>query len=170
MNQPLDQLIEVLCASLCAEVLPELRSDHARSQLAGVLDTLTKLERMVVWSPDVLQEQLAAMRGGIDVVIARVRQAGATPPVAGLPALPPQARYAELEQAVRAGERALADITDWLFGKAHGLAPGDRQAIEQLLRDTLRAALMPERKLVAKADFTSMTAGGAAPAGQDSSQ
>lgn len=167
MNQQLDKLIEVLCASLRNDVLPELQSDHAVTQLAGVLDTLTKIERMVVWSPDVLHEQLGAMRGGIDAMIACAQDVGAHAPVTGLRDVPPHARHAELEAAVRAGEQALADITDWLFGKEHGLPAGTRQDMDQLLRETLRAALMPERRLVAKADFNAMTSGGGKPAAQD---
>lgn len=41
------------------DVKPELSSDHANTQLAGVLDILEKLERILVPSPEILRQKLA---------------------------------------------------------------------------------------------------------------
>ncbi|RYX91463.1 MAG: hypothetical protein EOO28_25510 [Comamonadaceae bacterium] len=61
MNQSLEALMGSMRRALEGEIQPELQSDHARSQLAGVLDVLRKIESMVVWSPDVTREQLEVL-------------------------------------------------------------------------------------------------------------
>ncbi|RYF76402.1 MAG: hypothetical protein EOO22_02175 [Comamonadaceae bacterium] len=153
MNQPLPTLIESLRQALSATVQPELTSDHARSQLAGVVDVLAKVERMLVWSPDVLIEQLEIARDGLEAFAARTGRAA-------LPAIPMRPlRQAELEQALREAGAMTASHADWLLDPATDLAPATRSELDALLRETIRGQLLAERRLIPRADFGAMTAG-----------
>lgn len=153
MNQPLPTLIESLRRALIATVQPELTSDHARSQLAGVVDVLAKVERMLVWSPDVLIEQLEIARDGLEAFAARTGRAA--PPAIPMRPL----RHAELEQALREAGAMTASHADWLLDPATKLAPATRKELDALLRETIRGQLLAERRLIPRADFGAMTAG-----------
>ena len=52
MNGSLPALVEALRRALREEVAPDVAGDHARTQLAAVVDILGKLEAMIVWSPE----------------------------------------------------------------------------------------------------------------------
>jgi enamine deaminase RidA (YjgF/YER057c/UK114 family) len=161
MNQSLPGLLEGICRSLREDVQKELTTDHARTQLAGVLDILDKLERMIVWSPDAMRERLEAMRAGAAGIEARAVAAGFSPPagavveVSGAPARP--LLQADLEHAMRQSDQHFAALTDWLFDDASALPPDLRSELDAQLRVTLAAALRIERRLVPRADFSSMT-------------
>lgn len=157
MNQSLVGLLEAIRRALRDDVLPEIDTDHARSQLSGVLDILGKLERMLVWSPDVFRERLAAIDAGSAALITRAAAAGCTLPPRPARLSPPQSQ-ADLEQAVRSGEQWLVTLTDWLFDPKAELSANQRDELDTLLQDTMRDALVAERRLVSRADFTSMTA------------
>ena len=153
MNQPLPALLESLRRALRDTVQPELSSDHARSQLAGAIDVLGKVERMLAWSPDVLIEQLEIAHEGLAAFAARSGRAG--PPA--YPARP--LRQAELEQAVRDAGTMLAAHADWLLAPPPAIDEALRTELDALLRDTMRRQLKVERRLIARADFGAMTAG-----------
>jgi len=80
MNFSLAALFQGARRALAEGVMPETTSDHARAQLAGVLDILGKLEGMVVWSPQAQAQQLA---GAVSVFKLAQEDAGPREPASG---------------------------------------------------------------------------------------
>ena len=157
MNSSLTGLIEGMRRALREDIRPELATDYARSQVAGILDILGKLERMLAWSPDALRERLGILKAGGAAIAARAAAAGYTAPPDPSPVRSEALRHADLEHAVRAAEQRLVALTDWLFDSPAAL-PGDLHSeLDALLRSTLRDALVVERRFVSRADFSSMT-------------
>lgn len=159
MNQSLEALMGSIRRALQDEILPELESDHARSQMAGVLDVLGKIESMVVWSPDVTREQLELFEACLAQAAARFAAEGHVAP-AGIScssSSPPLTQSA-LESALADAERRFALLTDWLFAPLGGLPALFSNELHELLRTTLRNTLKAQRRLVPSADFSSMTA------------
>jgi hypothetical protein len=160
VNQSLQALVGSIRRSLREEILPELGSDHARSQLAGVLDILGKMESMVVWSPDVTREQLVLLDTCIADAMARITVAGLVGPAdmdpSGIAAS--HENQATLEGALQDAERRFARLTDWLFDAPQHLPSALSDELHALLRMTLRSTLKAQRRLVPSADFSSMTA------------
>jgi hypothetical protein len=178
MPQALPELIASIRRALDDSIRPELSSDFARVQLAGMNDILAKLERMVVWSPDLLRQRLSAMQGGVDRMVALASAHGHAPAIdlaRAPPAQPTQAHLervqpdqtqpdqtqpdqAQLELAVRAAEQRLALLTDWLFDPSSGLPATLCQQLNAILRATLREEVLAERRMVPRGDFLAMTA------------
>ena len=69
-------------------------------------------------------------------------------------------RQADLERALSAAEQQLVALTDWLFEPSNALTTDTRAELDRLMRETLRATLMSERRLIARADFTAMNSPG----------
>ena len=161
MTQSLAGLFDAMKHSLQSDVQGELTGDYARSQLAGVLDILSKVERMVVWSPDALRDRLRAIDDGCAAIEQMSRSSGYAAPAACSGAPDGRWTQVDLEQAVREGEQRLATFADWLFAPTSELPAALRRELDGRLRKTLGTALAVERKFVARADFSSMT--GAAP-------
>ena len=151
MKQSVPALIHAVRLSLAEAVQPELASDHARAQLAGVLDILAKLERMVVWSPDALGEQLRLLQHGCDAFTALLAREDVRTPefrqAAGVP----------VKEAVRFAEEHVMLITDWLFDPSHSIADSVRAELDRILQQTLRQTLIIERRLIPLTDFTAMS-------------
>jgi len=159
MNQSLEALMGSMRRALREEILPELQSDHARSQLAGVLDVLGKVERMVVWSPDVVREQLELLDACLSQAVARIAAQGhATPPDIAPSTAADTGTQAALLVVLSDAERRFARLTDWLFSPPAGLAAPLVEELHDLLRTALRNTLKAQRRLVPSADFSSMTA------------
>jgi hypothetical protein len=159
MNQPLEALMGSMCRALRDEILPELTSDHARSQLAGVLDVLGKVESMVVWSPDVTREQLELLDACLAQAAARITAAGLAAPAGTAPASPAMpATQAALQAALTDAENRFARLTNWLFAPPADLPVPLMGELHELLRTALRNTLKAQRRLVPSADFSSMTA------------
>ncbi len=159
MNQSLEALMGSMRRALRDEILPELTSDHARSQLAGVLDVLGKVESMVVWSPDVTREQLELLDACLAQAAARITAAGHTGPTGMAPASPAKpATQAALQAALADVEHRFARLTDWLFAPPAELTAPLVDELHDLLRTALRNTLKAQRRLVPNADFSSMTA------------
>lgn len=159
MNQSLEPLMGSIRRALREEILPELASDHARSQLAGVLDVLGKVESMVVWSPDVSREQLDLLETCLSQAAERIAAAGHAAPAGFAPA--PRViplKHTDLQAALADAERRFARLTDWLFSSPAGLPALCIEELHGLLRTTLRHTLKAQRRLVPSADFSSMTA------------
>lgn len=157
MNQSLTKLVESLRRALRDDVLPELQTDHARSQVAGVLDILGKLEHMLVWSPDALREQLALIEAGYTAIAERAAVAGHVVPMGAALSQSDLIHQADLEQAVRHGELRLGALADWLFNQKSALPADLWRELDALLRGTLRNALASERRLIPRGDFSGMT-------------
>jgi hypothetical protein len=138
MNYSMHSVFTLMKKVLREDVKAELRSDHATTQLAGVLDILEKLERQLVPSPDLLRKKLAILRSAS-------AEAGGT-------FAPEPTDQASLEQAVRDGEAELRRLTDVAFDT------GDA-SLHRLLQATLRKLLQVERSAVPRADFGAMTSG-----------
>lgn len=157
MKQSLPELVRAARIALGEAVQPELTSDHARSQLAGVLDILAKLERMVVWSPEALREQATLLQGGCDAFNARLAAEGMKLPAFSIPADAPAQAQA------RAAEAHVMQLTDWLFDPSHAIADATRADLDRILQQALRQALIVERKLIPLTDFTAMSTAATAP-------
>lgn len=151
MNFSLAALFRGARNALAEGVMPETTSDHARAQLAGVLDILGKLEGMVVWSPQAQAQQLAALRHGCDAFAAHAAQAGEP-----APAFTPDER-ADIEDQLRAAEEQVMRLTDWLFDPSRTLDESARKELDAILRDAMREQLRVERKMIPLTDFASMT-------------
>ena len=147
MNIALPALIEALRCSLRDAVQPELQSDHSRSQLAGVVDILGKLERMADWIPALERDEQAALDAGLDAVAGLAASAQVS--------LPDGARPVAGDTPERSQQR-IRLVTDWLFEA--DIAPGVRDEMEARLRSALRDSLAAQRSLIPRADFSSMTA------------
>jgi hypothetical protein len=159
MNPSLEALMGSMRRALRDEILPELASDHARSQLAGVLDVLDKIESMVVWSPDVAREQLDLLDTCLSQAATRIVAAGHASPPGIVPAAStvPET-HAALQVALADAERRFALLTDWLFSPPDTIPVPFRDDLHDLLRMALRSTLKAQRRLVPRADFSSMTA------------
>ena len=144
MNGPVSALLAAARRALEVAVRPELASDHARSQLAGVLDILAKLERMSDWAPAMLQDEQQALQVAVAAVEARAAAAGLA-----LPA-PPAGDGLALWQA------RSRQLSDWLYD--HVPAGALRDEIDATLRAGLREAVAAERRHVPRTDFSAMTA------------
>lgn len=159
MNQSLEALMGSMRRALRDEILPELQSDHARSQLAGVLDVLGKVESMVVWSPDVTREQLELLDACLAQAAARITALGLAAPAGTAPAAQVKpAMQAALQAALTDAEHRFARLTDWLFVPPADLPAPLVDELHELLRMALRNTLKAQRRLVPSADFSSMTA------------
>jgi hypothetical protein len=155
MRQSLPELIHAARLALSEAVRPELTSDHAHAQLAGVLDILAKLERMVVWSPEALGRRLQKLQEGCDAFVVRLAEEGVS-----LPSYAPRPG-ASIEEAMLAGEERLMQLIDWMFEPGHSLSMEARRALDGILQQTLRQELVIERKLIPLTDFTAMSSAAA---------
>ena len=171
MNQSLEALMASMRRALRDEILPELASEHARSQLAGVLDVLGKVERMVVWSPDVTREQLDLLEDSLSQAVALIAAAGHAAPE-GLAEAAPARRETQIAllAALAGAERRFALLTDWLFSASGGIPAPLADELHALQRTTLRNTLKAQRRLVSSADFSSMTAPGQSPGAKGDSE
>lgn len=160
MNQTVKGLLQSMQRALRDDVLSELTSEHARCQLFGVLDILTQLGHLVVWSPDLLSGQAATLARGIEALEAM----GAPPPRAeGEPQDLTPRSHARLEFGLAAAERRLNDLVDWCFDATNGLDDESRDAADALLRKTIRDTLVIERNLLPRVDFAALTGGRSEP-------
>lgn len=175
MDAPVSALLAAARRALDEAVRPELRSDHARSQLAGAMEILAKLERMADWSRGMVDEECAALEKGIAQFEVRAqhhaRGLGLSPlPPFGLSTSKPtqiastgsaRADGGESEGASTSSARTeesharIRLLTGWLFDT---VPPGpQRDELDALLRNTLREAVAAERRHVPRTDFSSMT-------------
>lgn len=151
MNIELSKLIEALRRTLADNVQPELRTDHARGQLAAVQDILGKLERMAVWSPDASAQQALVLAEGCADFLARLAQAGVKLP------LPASGQDGSPEDALLAAEAQAMQLIRWLFDEGAALPQPVQAELDAILRQALRQQLIIQRKLIPLTDFGAMT-------------
>lgn len=151
MNIELSKLIEALRRTLEDNVQPELRTDHARGQLAAVQDILGKLGRMAVWSSDASAQQARVLAEGCADFVARLAQAGVKLP------LPVSEQDGSPEDALLAAEAQAMQLTDWLFDDGATLPQSVHAELDAILRQALRQQLIIQRKLIPLTDFGAMT-------------
>ncbi|NPC54980.1 hypothetical protein [Caenimonas soli] len=152
MNFSLTALFQGARRALAEDVLPATTSDHARTQLAGVLDILGKLEGMVVWSPEAQQRQLDALLRGCAAFAAHAAKAGEVTPAFA------QGSNAGIDEQLRVAEAQVMRLTDWLFNPTRTLDANARRELDAILREAMREQLRVERKMIPLTDFASMTA------------
>jgi len=152
MNFSLAALFQGARRALTEGVLPDTTSDHARAQLAGVLDILGKLEGMVVWSPQAQAQQLVALKHGCGAFAARAAEASEAVPAFTA------VEGAGIDDELRAAEAQVMQLTNWLFDSSRVLDANVREELDAILRDAMREQLRVERKMIPLTDFASMTA------------
>jgi hypothetical protein len=148
VNNSFPRLIDGMCATLRAEVLPRLDDEFARGQVFGVINLLNTFKVRADWSATFLLEQLAAQQQAFDAVAALP---GVPPlPDAACQPAPPHTPVAELLQRRDDGNRAIADLV-------HGgeLPP---EALV-LLRKAMRAEVDLELKHAPRPLFAEMSSG-----------
>jgi hypothetical protein len=152
MNIAFARLVEALRLTLQENVQPELRSDHARGQLAAVQDILGKLAGMAVWSPDAAAQQAQVASRACADVKERLVQAGVEL------RLPVLVSTGESGEALTDAEAHLIQLTDWLFDEGAALPDPVSAAVHSILRQAMRQQLIIQRKLIPLTDFGAMTA------------
>ena len=167
----IDALIGALCVSLRADVLPELTSDHARSQLTGTLDILAKLQVMCDWSASMQCEEQEMLERGIRAVTQHALASSITPalvaPSGGLEcdetecgeklaAMPGETQGATLGEPLLETQARMRELIDWLFDAP--MPPVLREELHALLRPILHEQVAAQRRRIPRADFSSMTA------------
>lgn len=150
-------LVETLRNALRQGVAPELKSDAAHAQLAGVIDVLDKLERMAVWSPALLRERISVLDAGCAAILLHACASGVAAPVEPPCKLPAQSTQVQVEEALRGAEGRMARLADWLFDAQAAPPAPLRDELDRLLRATLRDALAVEKRLTTRADLSGMT-------------
>lgn len=144
MNGSVRALLDAARSGLREAVRPEMLSDHARAQLAAVMDILAKLARMSDWAPVIVREERNALEAAIADVESRAAAAGLS--------LPPGRAGDDRSAACR---DRIRQLSDWVF---EAVPPGDvRNQLDAALRAGLRAAVGAERRHVPSTDFSAMT-------------
>ncbi|HVZ44215.1 MAG TPA: hypothetical protein VHA82_10440 [Ramlibacter sp.] len=141
MNEPVGLLIKCVSRALREHLQPELTTDYARSQLAGALDILSKLEQMADWSPSLVEEVDAALCASNSALAAAAAAAGLA-----VPAVTTFESHADASRA----------LADWLFQTP--MPEEERKRLDAILRESLRACVLAQRRRIPRADFSAMTA------------
>ncbi len=161
MNNSFERLIEGMCTTLRAEVLPRMNDEYARSQVYGVINALNTFKLRAGWSAAFLTEQIQAQRAALAAARALAASAAGAPPVPELSAPPGPALdpVADLLATRDAGNQALGEWLAWLAAPGHGLGVAAAQALEQTLLAALRAELSIELKHSPRPLFAEMSGG-----------
>lgn len=161
MNNSFDRLIDGMCATLRTEVLARLDDEFARGQVFGVINLLNTFKVRADWSAGFLLQQLAAQREALDEMRAL---ASASPAAASFPALvvPAVGELPSIDDLLARrdeGNRALGQVLAWLDGAAGSLPAPTNDAIEAVLRRTLRAEVDVELANSPRPLFAEMSSG-----------
>lgn len=172
MNNSFERLVEGMCTTLRAEVLPRISDEYARSQVYGVINALNTFKLRAGWSAAFLIQQVQAQRSALAEAQALAAGATGAPPVpeltpellagryAGPSADPCTDPIATLLAARDAGNQALGEWLAWLATPGHGLAKEVAHGLEQTLLAALRAELSIELKFSPRPLFAEMSGGG----------
>jgi hypothetical protein len=122
MNNSFARLVDGMCATLRAEVLPRLDDEFARGQVYGVINLLNTFKARADWAPAFLLQQLDAQARALATA------AGLLATVPGAPAVPQPQRWsapaaAELLAARDDGNRASASCWPGWPGRAAACCP-----------------------------------------------
>ncbi len=179
MNNSFPRLIEGMCATLRAEVLPRLDDEFARGQVFGVINLLNTFKVRADWSAGFLLQQIEVQRQALVDVAALVDGAAlleapslgrATPPKP-LADAPAQASIAELLAQRDAGNAAIGQWLSWLDTEraqrrlgteADPAAAPESNAQDQAerrLRQAMRAEADSELKHSSRPMFAQMSSG-----------
>lgn len=156
MNNSFTRLIDGMCATLRAEVLPRLDDEFARGQVFGVINLLNTFKVRADWSAAFLLEQIAAQQQALDAV--RPLVPVALPSPSSL-APPPSTPVAALLEQRDAGNRAIGALLAWLDGEGLALNAERRAEIEAHLRRAMRAEVDLELSHAPRPLFAEMSSG-----------
>jgi hypothetical protein len=161
MNNTFARLIDGMCATLRAEVLPRLDDEFAKGQVFGVLNLLNTFKVRADWSSGFLLEQIEAQRAAVEQAVALVKaHAGAVAlpplPYAPRPAATPIADLLALRDQ---GNRAIGDLLRWLDEERITLGPEAAAQAGQLLRKAMLAEVSIELKNSPRPLFAEMSSG-----------
>lgn len=161
MNNSFPRLIDGMCVTLRAQVLPRLTDDYARSQVFGVINLLNTFKVRADWSAGFLLEQIQAQREALHNVAELLRQAPPQIDVPAVPALPtPVATpVAELLALRDEGNRAIGAWSAWLDANRARLQESHAARIDELLREAMRAEVAIELKNSPRPLFAEMSSG-----------
>lgn len=160
MNNSFARLVDGMCATLRAEVLPRLDDEFARGQVYGVINLLNTFKARADWAPAFLLQQLDAQARALATAT------GLLATVTGAPAVPQPQRWsapaaAELLAARDDGNRSIGELLAWLAGPGRGVLSAEAAAqAEQALRDAMRAEVDIELKHSPRPLFAEMSGGG----------
>jgi hypothetical protein len=154
MSLRLPELLSAIQEALRRDVMDELKTEHARSQVLATVDILEKLKALADWSPAVLEAQIAALDEGLRSL--RVEAQGLPDHPAPRPSRRP-ATSADLEEIRAASLMEIDAWTEWFYGCRDGLEPARAVRLETLLRTVIRDYLAVERSRISAADYSSMT-------------
>jgi len=161
MNNSFPRLIDGMCATLRAEVLPRLADEYARSQVFGVINLLNTFKVRADWSPGFLLQQIEAQRRALDGVRALLSSAPASVAAPDLPAepVPVATPVSELLARRDAGNRAIGTLLSWLDEHRATLDPALAAQADRLLRVAMRAEVDIELKNSPRPLFAEMSSG-----------
>jgi hypothetical protein len=161
MNNSFPRLIDGMCATLRAEVLPRLTDDYARSQVFGVINLLNTFRVRADWSAGFLLQQIAAQHEALQGIADLLRNAPAQFEWPAVPALPAPAAtpVADLLAERDAGNRAVGAWSAWLDANRASLDAPRAERIDQLLRAAMRAEVAIELKNAPRPLFAEMSSG-----------
>lgn len=160
MNNSFARLVDGMCATLRAEVLPRLQDDFARGQVYGVINLLNTFKARADWAPAFLLLQLQAQRQALATVAEVLTAVPGAPSVAVPPAWAAPAA-ADLLAARDQGNLAIGELLAWLAGPGATVLPAEAAArAEQALRDAMRAEVDIELKHSPRPLFAEMSSGG----------
>lgn len=161
MNNSFERLVEGMCSTLRAEVLPRMNDEYARSQVYGVINALNTFKLRADWSAEFLIQQIQAQQQALAAAQTAAQavagNAPGTPPLPELSAAP--AATATLLATRDTGNQALGEWLAWLAAPGHGLGVAAAQALEQTLLAALRAELSIELKHSPRPLFAEMSGG-----------
>lgn len=154
MNNSFARLVDGMCATLRAEVLPRIDDAFARGQVFGIINLLNTFKMRADWSPGFLLQQIAAQREALEGARALLPQA-----VAPQPPLPLSTPAADLLAVRDAGNAAIAGLLRWLDAHGGDVPPATARAVEDLLRVAMRAEIEVELKNAPRPLFAEMSSG-----------
>lgn len=138
MNVPAASLLGACVQALRTRIQPEVQGAEARTQLAAIVDLLSKLQRTVEWSAEIRAEQASAYGAGLQALQQAAQAHGLAAPAAG------------------AGpEACMRELSDWLFSQVP--AGALRDELDRLMQAALREAVAAERRHIPRTDFSTMT-------------
>jgi hypothetical protein len=153
MNNSFPRLIDGMCATLRAEVLPRLDDEFARGQVFGVINLLNTFKARADWSAGFLLQQIAAQQAALSGVAALLADVPAAGP------LPPATPIAELLALRDAQNLRIAGLLARLDAERATLAPADAAQAEALLRQAMRAEVDLELRNAPRPLFAEMSSG-----------
>ena len=163
MNNSFARLIDGMNATLRSEVLPRLDDEFARGQVWGVINLLNTFKARADWSAGFLLQQIEAQQQALAAASALLSTTPGAPrmSLAGLPVATPVAELLALRDD---GNRHIGELLAWLgdngsSGRA-GLTSEQAQAVEQALRQAMRAEVDIELKHSPRPLFAEMSGGG----------